>query len=356
MLIKFAFTLIVISVGVQGRQYDYQKPLVPFYNADGKPHYLTTANRMIIPTVTGHNYEVSMSSSNKFVEMRVQQQGFAQQQPVITGQSAGHTGGAAVVTPSTSPISYVNQQLIGNSVPVGQVHHYQQNPTINGQSYASNPLTGHTHQHRVISGHNQAQTHSVSQQIKGSLISHVNQGFMQFRQVHHQQFSAANNKPLSQHPGIPNLQQQQQQFLAPNNQPLTKNPGTPNVQVHHQQFAAPNNQPLSQHPDAPKVQQQQQQFPTPNSPPLARLVTKCYPNGRCEQQQVAQDQQHSTVLQQARSHIAQAPSSTCNSIYAKGKGQGEAQGQRYPAVTKSLRDRRLVPYSEVIIPAYPYNK
>lgn len=317
---------------------------MPFYGDDGKPRYLTTNNRMIIPVATGRNYEVSMSPSNKFVEMRleqrqgypvVQQQRYSQHSAVVGASTTAHLGGSALA-PSNTHIAHLNQRLVAN--PVGQTP-YQQHPAVNGQVYAAAHGTGqaqyHHHHHQpAVNTHQQAHYAPVAQPSAGHLATQVNQGVLQ-------------------HLGHAAVQQHQQHHLVANTQALTQHRTAPIVQHQQQlqQYPIASHQALVTHPiQAPNVQQQQhaQQFPTPNNPPSARFVTKCHPNGHCEQ--VAQDQQHSTVVQQARSHIAQTGGSTCNGLYAQGQAQGSAPPH------KGLRDRRLFPYSEVPIAAYPFNK
>ncbi|XP_075144635.1 uncharacterized protein LOC142219611 isoform X2 [Haematobia irritans] len=273
---KLGLLLILFTIGIQCRDYNYDKPLVIFNREDGGPtQYVTTSTRMIIPGSNQQSPQIQTRHHQGYAGVQQQNQGYSQQygQNLAQGQSAGQFANHQAVQP---------QQ---NSIPVG--YNYQ-NPAPS--------FNDHQRQYQQQgSVYNQAQQQFTTNQQQ--------QNIGDSQSYHHSHQQTAYNQGQGHTQGV--LHNQAMQY-----QPQGSSNSGASVAYNQQQFNAGG-----------------AQF-----------------NGNSQQQNhsnhIANEQKHQQVLQNARSHL-----------------EADAQYAYNPPQTrKGLRDRRLLPYSEVEIDQYPYNK
>ncbi|TMW49455.1 hypothetical protein DOY81_005465 [Sarcophaga bullata] len=325
---KTLTVILSLATLIYGDEYHYDRPEQPFTYED-KPQ--TT----IIKGFNNKEYEVTMSGSRKIFEARLH----LTQQPLPARQYLPayqqHSG-------NTSP----NLRFYGNlQTPF---HNNDQNIPVNSQQHTNAVALSPANQAIAYNGNAQYQFNQQQQQ------------YQQQQQLNQQQYQQQQltNSLLSP-------QDQYQHYLQ---QPLNNNNNNnlPNANVLLNELV--NNQKYVSQSEASQLDVYPYKQINGNPRPYTRIITRCDNSGKCEPHNAAAngvsggtDFLHQQVLKQSHAQIELTGDKCQNKFNYQYTGNAlvdnVAKAQRGIAIKKgtSLRDRRLIPYTEVVIPQYPHN-
>ena len=249
-------------------------------------------------------------------------------------------------------------------------HNNEQNFQLNLQQHIKTGRSALANQAIAYNGNGQYQFNQQQQQYQQQ--QQLNQQQQQQQQQYQQQQQFNQQQQQYQQLQTNSLLSPQDQYQHYLQQPLNNNNNNnlPNANVLLNDLV--NKQKYISQSEASQLDVYPYKQINGNPRPYTRLITRCDNSGKCEPHNAAAtgisggsgggtDFLHQQVLKQSHAQIEHTGDKCQNKFNYQYTGNSlvdnVAKSQRGIAIKKgsSLKDRRLIPYTEVVIPQYPHN-